>query len=636
MIKKNTQLILLSFFIFNFNTVLNAQSNIKYGSDYIVFEAEDTDTPLGSKWNVIKEGDSDYLGASFIDIKASSPAPMNNTYFQYTGPWQGAGSELEYKFICPKTGIYQLAMRMHSPLKEYTGTGTKFRLRTLPDGTQVKWELADARNDFYIKMEGNFTSGSAKHTESDLRTFHKMFGRGANKWGTCINLEHNGNNGAFYNLTEGEEYTFYLKGRSGTTIVDYITFYNTPYLAHNINNQGPDLAIQLPEEIRPYETLTGLSLNPNPGTIRVGTTAPQLNVITTPTNANSNVTWLSSDNSIISVDANGIMTANSILGQKTTITATSIVNNILLATSEITIVDFFAIGVTDVIVSPTSANIVEGGTGTFTAEILPLDADDKSITWSSLNENIATVDQNGNITTVSSGVATIRATSNENNTIYGEATVQIGENILQSISFDDINKYKNGTYRSEGVIKVTINYHAGSFKTIKDPIKLLLRHIHKDNGWKVVKDVKLSLTEAVGEESGIITVDIPLSGVTPTADLPGDDFYYLFAKAINSSSESKSQGINPIIILEEALSLEDQELNSKIKMYPNPANNFVIIDTDKTNLNAKIYNINGALILSTIVNKQNNRIETSMLNSGLYLIQFKDEGATTTKKLIIK
>ena len=184
-------------------------------------------------WTVRAPGDPEYL--KYLTNVGSSPEPINNTYLEYTGPWLGAGSELTYNFTAPKTGTYQIAMRMHSPLRS--------------------GELADKRNDFFIKMDGNFTSGSNKHTESDLRTFHKIFGRGANKWGTCVNLEHNGNNGAFYNLIKGEVYTFTLKGRSGTAVVDYITFYDTSYLAHNINNQSTDLALQLPEEIRLMQNL---------------------------------------------------------------------------------------------------------------------------------------------------------------------------------------------------------------------------------------------------------------------------------------------------------------------------------------------------------------------------------------------
>lgn len=54
-----------------------------------------------------------------------------------------------------------------------------------------------------------------------------------------------------------------------------------------------------------------------------------------------------------------------------------------------------------------------GATRQITATIEPADADDKTVTWSSSNEGVATVDGNGLITFIGEGTATITAkTSN--------------------------------------------------------------------------------------------------------------------------------------------------------------------------------------------------------------------------------
>ncbi len=47
------------------------------------------------------------------------------------------------------------------------------------------------------------------------------------------------------------------------------------------------------------------------------------------------------------------------------------------------------------------------------ATVLPADATDKNIIWSSSDTDIATVDANGNITTLTSGTTTITATSSD-------------------------------------------------------------------------------------------------------------------------------------------------------------------------------------------------------------------------------
>ena len=66
-----------------------------------------------------------------------------------------------------------------------------------------------------------------------------------------------------------------------------------------------------------------------------------------------------------------------------------------------------------------------GDTETLKAEVYPKNAVDTSITWSSDNKKVATVDQNGKITAKSSGKATISATSR--NGISDKASVTVNE-----------------------------------------------------------------------------------------------------------------------------------------------------------------------------------------------------------------
>jgi uncharacterized protein YjdB len=618
MSKTITRLLFICLCLFSVSIALQAQSNIKYGLDYIVFEAEDTDTPLGSLWTVREPGDPEYL--KYLTNVGSSPDPMNNTYLEYTGPWLGAGSELTYNFTAPKTGTYQIAMRMHSPLRP--------------------GELADKRNDFFIKMEGNFTSGSTKHTESDLRTFHKLFGRGANKWGTCINLEHNGNNGVFYNFIEGEVYTFTLKGRSSTAVIDYITFYDTSYLIHNINNQSTDLALQLPEEIRPYAEPTGIVINPDPKDLRAGTSS-QLETIMTPTNGNPSATWSSSNDAIVSVDQNGVITAEGTIGQTATITAISNLDNSLVATSQITLVAFFNIPVSSVSVSPDTVMIVENGTEQLTATVLPVDADNKNVTWSSSDNSIATVDQNGNVTGVAEGTVKIRATSDENNAIFAEADVEIGELIPQSVSINLINgmtvdafkTLRSGKIEIGEVLALEVSYSnitefSGGFG------RVVVRYAINNGG------------TAVGPNLNINNVPVGAAEITETVNYTvanhntGNNsevaVLQIFAALNFGNINSLYSGFE--IVPAGSLSTNDDILNSSIKLFPNPAKDFVIVEKDNaiSTLKVDLYNINGALVKSEIVDSKTQKISTNELNSGIYILQFKSENAITTKKLVIK
>lgn len=67
-------------------------------------------------------------------------------------------------------------------------------------------------------------------------------------------------------------------------------------------------------------------------------------------------------------------------------------------------------------------------TGKLVATVLPEKAADKSLTWSSENEQVATVDQEGNVTAVGVGETVIKATSVNN--IVASATVKVTHDVL--------------------------------------------------------------------------------------------------------------------------------------------------------------------------------------------------------------
>ena len=76
-----------------------------------------------------------------------------------------------------------------------------------------------------------------------------------------------------------------------------------------------------------------------------------------------------------------------------------------------------AVPVLGVALDKTSMNLTAGSTGTLTATINPTDAANKSLTWTSDNEAVATVDENGKVTAVAEGTAHITA-----KTVDGEKT----------------------------------------------------------------------------------------------------------------------------------------------------------------------------------------------------------------------
>ena len=151
-------------------------------------------------------------------------------------------------------------------------------------------------------------------------------------------------------------------------------------------------------------SLDKTSLNLNPG--KEGT----LTATITPDNAtNQNVTWKSSDTKVATVD-NGLVTA--VAEGTATITVTT-ADGGKTATCEVTVTQPAKTPVTSVTLDKTSLTLDVGGSDTLTATVKPDDATNKAVTWSTSNENVATVNQNGNVKAVGAGTATITAAASD-------------------------------------------------------------------------------------------------------------------------------------------------------------------------------------------------------------------------------
>ena len=127
-----------------------------------------------------------------------------------------------------------------------------------------------------------------------------------------------------------------------------------------------------------------------------------------PANAtDKTVTWKSSDATVATVDANGKVVAKK--AGEVTITATA---GGVSGTLKITVSDKAptVIPVQSVTVTG-KQELVEDASTTLTATVAPADATDKTVTWKSSDESVATVDKDGVVTAKKAGTVTITATA---------------------------------------------------------------------------------------------------------------------------------------------------------------------------------------------------------------------------------
>ena len=143
------------------------------------------------------------------------------------------------------------------------------------------------------------------------------------------------------------------------------------------------------------------------------------------------LTWESNNPEVATVSSTGVVTArrpgNAIITVRT--------SNGLTDTCNITVIS----QITSVHLNLTAITLDEGVSQTLRATINPSDTtDDKTLTWLSSNTNVATVDQEGNVTAVKEGVATITVTTVNGRRAECKITVnKPSENIpIESVSLD--------------------------------------------------------------------------------------------------------------------------------------------------------------------------------------------------------
>lgn len=201
----------------------------------------------------------------------------------------------------------------------------------------------------------------------------------------------------------------------------------------------------------------------------------QLQVKITPSDTtNKNVQWTSSNNSVATVDSNGVVISKN--SGSTIITATT--HNGLKT-------EFFIeveTPVTNITLNSNEINLNPGGTFKLDATVNPSNASNKNIKWISANESIATVDQSGNVAADVAGTTYISAVSADGK-VVATCTVNVSKPVVTKPA-----KVKIKSAKKKGK-KVTLKW-----KKISDAAGYVVYMKTNSGKFKAVKTVKKAKT----------------------------------------------------------------------------------------------------------------------------------------------
>lgn len=197
----------------------------------------------------------------------------------------------------------------------------------------------------------------------------------------------------------------------------------------------------VPNEATAIHT-TSVNLNKTEVNLKTGQT-DKLTAKLLPENAtNKSVNWKSSNESVVKVDSSGKVIAVGV--GNASITAATVDGN-KTSTCNVTVTP---VGVTGINLNKTTDNLKIGQTDNLVAKVLPENATNKNVKWSTSNESVVTVDESGKVKAVSEGKAEITVV-----TVDGSKTAICKVTVTKPVKVNGITLDK-----TEGTLKVGESY----------------------------------------------------------------------------------------------------------------------------------------------------------------------------------
>ena len=233
----------------------------------------------------------------------------------------------------------------------------------------------------------------------------------------------------FWHSTDSDVAIVTTSNGTTVTINPEIETGSCTIIGESLYAEGP--MVEIPVRINLGTSgVTNITLNETSLELIVGQSATLNATVESYGSADTTVTWSSSNDNIATVDSDGSVLA--IAAGEVVIEASC--GNVKAFCN----VKIIPILVEDIILSDTDLSLSEGRKVTLTAMVIPEDATNKNIIWSSSDINVATVSSSGTITAVGAGEAIITATAADGSGINATAYIYVSMSVAQeyTVTYD--------------------------------------------------------------------------------------------------------------------------------------------------------------------------------------------------------
>ena len=291
--------------------------------------------------------------------------------------------------------------------------------------------------------------------------------------------------------------------------------------------------------------VTGVSVSPTTSEINEGETV-QLTATIAPADASNQVIhWSSLSTSVATVDDSGLVSG---VNAGTALIVVETDDGGFKATNTVTVTDN---PVTGVSISPTSGAITPTTSYQLTANVVPADAADTSVSWTSLNPSVATVDSSGLVSGVANGTAQIVVTTTDGGlTATNTTTVSDGTGgtsiTVEAEDFDDTD----GTEFNEDGTSTGANIYTISGASGGEGINWIQTGDWMEYSVNVTEAGSYKVEYYVGTTQTGSTIEFLLGGVLQMTDtVPNNGDWDAFGALESSTVVSLSAGINTITLV---------------------------------------------------------------------------------------